>query len=62
MSVEVFFIGENTIVPPKLQMGTDTPKFNFMYVRKINGGCIETSFSNDLEELKNRMRCELELE
>lgn len=58
--VDVLFIGENTITPPKLQMQKDVPKYNFMYMRRINGGCIETSFSNDLEELKNRMKCELE--
>lgn len=60
MSIKVFFIGENTVTPPKLQLGTNTPKFEFMYMRMIDNGATWTSFSNDLEELKERMNKEIE--
>ena len=59
MPVDVLFIGENIVVPPKLQMGSDDPKFDYMYMRRINNGAIETSFSNDLNELEERMKGEL---
>ena len=55
--VEVIKIGENTIAPPHLQLNVLT--HNYMYLRMVDG-ITQTSFSNDLNELKERMRCELE--
>lgn len=58
VKVDVLYIGVNVTVP--LQPVNEI-WYKYQYIRKING-LTQSSFSNDLEELKQRMKCELESE
>lgn len=57
--VEVLYIGVNVTEP--MPPPTGSIWYKYQYIRKING-LTQSSFSNDLEELKQRMKCELESE